>query len=119
MQSSLLHIFFDVETGLDYRNGDEWFMVDFLFPYMIEIPDQLKGADYFATIPTSDEPRLTEPLQMDYSTTHTSGVKNFWHHREMVRYRYGKSKKLLESLQFLDTKYRELHSALDRENLDL
>ena len=33
MQSRLLHIFFDVETGADYPDGDEWFIADFLFPY--------------------------------------------------------------------------------------
>jgi len=41
MQSLLLHIFFDVETGLDYPDGDEWFIVDFLFPYEIKIPDSI------------------------------------------------------------------------------
>ena len=36
MQSLLLHIFFDVDTGLDYPDGDEWFITDFLFPYEIK-----------------------------------------------------------------------------------
>ena len=29
MQSNLLHIFFDVDTGADYPDGDEWFIADF------------------------------------------------------------------------------------------
>ena len=39
MKSNLLHVFFDVETGLDYPDGDEWFIAEFLFPYIISIPD--------------------------------------------------------------------------------
>ena len=35
MKSNLLHIFFDIETGSDYPDGDEWFVVEFLFPYSI------------------------------------------------------------------------------------
>jgi len=27
MQSSLLHVFFDIDTGSDYPDGDEWFIV--------------------------------------------------------------------------------------------
>ena len=67
MQSNLLHIFFDIETGADYPDGDEWFIADFLFPYGMNIPDEIKGADYFTTISAEEG-------------------KNFWHHREMVRY---------------------------------
>ena len=40
MQSHLLHIFFDIETGADYPDGDEWFIADFLFPYDMKIPDE-------------------------------------------------------------------------------
>ena len=36
MQSDLLRVFFDVETGLDYPDGDEWFIVDLLFPHDIK-----------------------------------------------------------------------------------
>jgi len=50
MQSSLLHIFFDIETGADYPDGDEWFIADFLFPYDMKIPDEIIGPDYFTTI---------------------------------------------------------------------
>ena len=94
MQSNLLHIFFDIETGADYPDGDEWFIADFLFPYSMNIPDEIKGADYFITISVEDG-------------------KNFWHHREMVRYKYGKTKKLTEALEFLETKYKELHSLVE------
>lgn len=100
MQSNLLHVFFDVDTGSDYPDGDEWFIVELLFPYDIKIPDSLKGTDYFTTIAVE-------------------GGKNFWHHRELIRYKYGKSKKLDESLEFLETKYKELHSMLEPLEKDL
>ncbi len=100
MQSNLLHVFFDIETGSDYPDGDEWFIVEFLFPYDFKIPDSLKGADYFTTIAVEDE-------------------KNFWHHRELIRYKYGKSKKLDESLEFLELKYKELHSLLEPLEKDI
>lgn len=100
MQSDLLHIFFDVDTGADYPDGDEWFIVDLLFPYAIKIPDSLKGTDYFTTIPAVDG-------------------KTFWHHRELIRFKYGKSKKLDESLSFLEEKYKELHSLLEPLQKDL
>ncbi len=94
MQSNLLHIFFDIDTGSDYPDGDEWFIVELLFPYSIKVPDSIKGADYFTTISVGEG-------------------KNFWHHRELIRYKYGKSKKLEESLTFIETKYKELHSLLE------
>ena len=100
MQSNLLHIFFDIETGADYPDGDEWFIADFLFPYSMNIPDEIKGADYFITISVEDG-------------------KNFWHHREMVRYKYGKTKKLTEALEFLDAKYKELHSMVEPLEKDI
>jgi hypothetical protein len=100
MQSNLLHIFFDIETGADYPDGDEWFIADFLFPYSMNIPDEIKGADYFITISVE-------------------GGKNFWHHREMVRYKYGKTKKLTEALEFLETKYKELHSLVEPLEKDI
>jgi len=100
MQSNLLHIFFDIETGADYPDGDEWFIADFLFPYSMNIPDEIKGADYFITISVEEG-------------------KNFWHHREMVRYKYGKTKKLAEALEFLDTKYKELHSLVEPLEKDI
>ena len=100
MQSSLLHIFFDIETGADYPDGDEWFIADFLFPYDMKISDEIIGPDYFTTIPAADN-------------------KNFWHHREMIRYKYGKSKKLSESLKFIDSKYKELHSLVEPLEKDL
>lgn len=100
MQSRLLHVFFDVDTGCDYPDGDEWFIVDMLFPYNIKIPDNMKGPDYFTTISLDNG-------------------KNFWHHRELIRYKYGKSKKLKESLEFLETKYKELHSLVEPLEKDL
>ncbi len=100
MQSSLLHIFFDIDTGSDYPDGDEWFIVELLFPYSIKVPDSLKGTDYFTTISVGEG-------------------KNFWHHRELIRYKYGKSKKLQESLTFIETKYKELHSLLEPLEKDL
>jgi hypothetical protein len=100
MQSNLLHVFFDVDTGSDYPDGDEWFILELLFPYDIKIPDSMKGADYFTTITVEDG-------------------KNFWHHRELIRYKYGKSKKLNESLEFIETKYKELHTMLEPLEKDL
>lgn len=100
MQSNLLHIFFDVETGSDYPDGDEWFIVEMLFPYDAKLPDSLKGGDYFTTIAVE-------------------GGKNFWHHRELIRYKYGKSKKLVEALEFLESKYKELHNLLEPLEKDL
>ena len=100
MQSNLLHIFFDIETGADYPDGDEWFIADFLFTYSMNIPDEIKGADYFITISVEDG-------------------KNFWHHREMVRYKYGKTKKLTEALEFLETKYKDLHSLVEPLEKDI
>jgi hypothetical protein len=94
MQTNLLHLFFDIDTGSDYPDGDEWFMTEFLFPYSIKIPDSIKGPDYFSTISVGDG-------------------KNFWRHRELIRYKYGKSKKLEESLDFMEKKYKELHSLLE------
>jgi len=100
MQSNLLHVFFDIDTGSDYPDGDEWFIVDLLFPYSIKVPDAIKGPDYFTTIAIQ-------------------GDKNFWHHREMIRFKYGKSKKLLESLKFLEGKYKEFHALLEPLEKDL
>jgi len=100
MQSRLLHVFFDIETGSDYPDGDEWYIVEFVFPYSIKIPDSLKGTDYFTTIALEDG-------------------QNYWHHRELIRFKYGKSKKLKESLEFIETKYKELHSLLEPLEKDL
>jgi len=100
MQSNLLHIFFDIDTGSDYPDGDEWFILELLFPYDIKIPDSLKGADYFTTLALEDG-------------------KNFWHHRELIRYKYGKSKKLVESLEFIEKKYKEFHALLEPLEKDL
>lgn len=100
MQTNLLHLFFDIDTGSDYPDGDEWFMAEFIFPYSIKIPDSIKGPDYFSTISVGDG-------------------KNFWRHRELIRYKYGKSKKLEESLDFLEKKYKELNSLLEPLQKDI
>ncbi|MCV0372168.1 MAG: hypothetical protein K5793_01245 [Nitrosarchaeum sp.] len=100
MQSDLLHVFFDIETGSDYPDGDEWFIVEMLFPHDVKLPDALKGTDYFTTVSGEDG-------------------KTFWHHRELIRYKYGKSKKLDDALEFLESKYKELHSLLEPLQKDL
>jgi hypothetical protein len=89
----VLHLFFDITTGNDYPDGDEWFTIEYLLPYSIKLPDKLKGPDYFTTIMSSEG-------------------NHFWRHRELIRFKYGKSKKLLESLEFINKKYLELSKAL-------
>ena len=89
----ILHVYFDVYTGNDYPDGDEWFSVEYLLPYNVRLPDGLKGPDYFTTISVSEG-------------------KHYWRHRELVRFKYGKSKKLAESLQFIDKKYKELSKSI-------
>ena len=94
----ILHLYFDILTGNDYPDGDEWFTAEYLFPYHIKLPDTLKGPDYFTTISVSDE-------------------EHYWRHRELIRFKYGKTKKLAESLEFIDQKYRELVSALHESSI--
>ena len=100
MKSNLLHIFFDIETGSDYPDGDEWFVVEFLFPYSMKLPDTIKGTDYFTTITVEEG-------------------KSFWHHRELIRYKYGKSKKLEESINFIESKYSTLHEMVEPLEKDI
>jgi len=100
MQSDLLHIFFDLDTGSDYPDGDEWFIVEMLFPYDVKLPDNLIGPDFFTTLSVDDG-------------------KTFWHHRELIRFKYGKSKKLLNALDFIESKYKELHKLLEPLQKDL
>ena len=100
MQFDLLHVFFDIDTGADYPDGDEWFIVDMLFPHDVKLPDSLKGTDYFTTIAVDDS-------------------KTYWHHRELIRYKYGKSKKLVAALQFIELKYKELYGLLKPLEKDL
>ena len=90
---NVLHLYFDVATGNDYPDGDEWFSVEYIFPHSVKLPDGLKGPDYFTTLSVPDG-------------------KHYWRHRELVRFKYGKSKKLAESLEFLDKKYKELSKSL-------
>ncbi len=88
-----LHLFFDISTGSDYPDGDEWFIVEYLLPYSVNMPDNLKNPDYFTT------------LALDNGSI-------YWRHRELVRYRYGKVKRLEEALDFIDRKYKELSEVL-------
>ena len=90
----VLHLYFDIITGNDYPDGDELFTIEYLIPFNIKLPDYLKGPDYFTTISILED-------------------KHFWRHRELIRFKYGKSKKLLESLEFIDKKYRELSKSLN------
>ena len=94
MKSDLLHIFFDIETGADYPDGDEWFIVEMVFPHDVDLDDALKGPDYFTTLSLE-------------------GSSVYWHHRELIRYKYGKSKKLNDALEFLKLKYGELYDLLE------
>ncbi len=96
--NNFLHIYFDINTGSDYPDGDEWFIVEYLFPYSVKLLDKFKGPDYFTTIASEDG-------------------KNFWRHRELIRYKYGKSKKLCGALTFIDKKYKELCSSLEESSV--
>ncbi len=89
----VLHLYFDISTGIDYPDGDEWFTVEYLLPFNVKLPDNLKGLDYFTTLSVSDG-------------------KHFWRHRELIRFKMGKSKRLAESLEFIDKKYKELSKAV-------
>jgi len=100
MQSDLLHVFFDIETGSDYPDGDEWFIVEMLFPHDVKLPDSLKGTDYFTTL-SVDEGKI------------------YWHHRELIRFKHGKSKRLDAALEFIESKYKELHELLEPLQKDL
>jgi len=100
MQSDLLHVFFDIETGCDYPDGDEWFIVEMLFPHDVKLPDNLKGTDYFTTLSVGEG-------------------KIYWHHRELIRFKHGKSKRLDAALEFIESKYKELHKLLEPLQKDL
>ncbi len=100
MQSDLLHVFFDIETGSDYPDGDEWFIVEMLFPHNVKLPDILKETDYFTTL-SVDEGKI------------------YWHHRELIRFKHGKSKRLDAALEFIESKYKELHKLLEPFQKDL
>jgi hypothetical protein len=89
----ILHLYFDISTGIDYPDGDEWFTIEYLLPFNVKLPDGLKGLDYFTTLSVSEG-------------------KHFWRHRELIRFKMGKSKRLAESLAFIDKKYKELSKAI-------
>ena len=92
-KNDILYIFFDFETGSEYPDGDEWFIVEYLIPHDIVLPNGLKSPDYFTTLPLG------------------KGEHN-WRHRELIRYRSGKMKRLEEAKNFVDQKYDELLDAL-------
>lgn len=94
----VLHLFFDIITGNDYPDGDEWFTIEYLLPYSVKLPDKLKGPDYFSTIMATEE-------------------RHFWRHRELIRFKYGKAKKLSESLEFMNQKYLDLVKALHNSSV--
>lgn len=91
-KDGLIHLYFDTETGNDYPDGDEWFIVEFLIPKEIDLPDKLKSPDYFTSLAFKG--------------------KRLWRHRELVRYRYGKIKRLDEAIDYIIRKAEELSFAL-------
>lgn len=97
-KKEVLHIFFDFETGSEYPDGDEWLIVEYLIPYGVALPDRLKSPDYFTTLPVG-------------------GGNHNWRHRELVRYRSGKIKRLEEAKNFIDHKYSELLNALEENSI--
>lgn len=97
-RDGVLHFFFDTLTGSEYPDGDEWFIVEFLFPFDVQLPDHLKSPDYFTTLPVQEG-------------------KRFWKHRELIRYRSGKTKRLQEALAYIDRKAAELYQALNEVSL--
>ncbi|MBI2185290.1 MAG: hypothetical protein HYU39_10090 [Thaumarchaeota archaeon] len=97
-KDNILHIYFDTETGLDYPDGDEWFIVEYLLPHSVEMPDALKNPDLFSSIPAG------------------KGVRQ-WRHRELVRYRQGKVKRFEEAVGFIDQKAAELREMLKQNSV--
>lgn len=89
----VLYLFFDISTGSEYPDGDEWFIVDYVFPFSRELPDTLKSPDYFTRLMSG-------------------GRRMSWRHRELVRYKIGRVKRLDEALDFIDRKAQELAKAL-------
>lgn len=85
---------FGVTTGNEYPDGDEWFIVEYFVAQDIELPDNLKSPDYFTRLTTEDG-------------------KTFWRHRELIRYRSGKIKRLDEALEYIERKYSELKHILN------
>ncbi|MBI4258635.1 MAG: hypothetical protein HY619_06740 [Thaumarchaeota archaeon] len=97
-KDNILHIYFDTETGLDYPDGDEWFIVEYLLPHNVDMPDALKNPDLFTSV------------------TAGKGVRQ-WRHRELVRYRQGKVKRLEEAVIFIDRKAWELRGMLKQSGV--
>ena len=93
-KNDLLHLFFDYETGSEYPDGDEWLIVEYIVPHNVALPDVLKSPDLFTTLPIG-------------------GGSHHWRHRELIRYRSGKMKKLDEAMNFIDLKCSELLKTLE------
>jgi hypothetical protein len=91
-KDGIVYIYFDLDTGCEYVDGDEWVIVEYLVPFEVDIPDELKSPDYFTTI--------------------TLDGRRFWRHREMVRYRQGRVKRLEDALTYIDRKATFLYEAL-------
>jgi len=89
-----LELGFDVATGSEYPDGDEWVIVEYTLIKDLHIPNEMKSREYFTRV--QHEGRWV------------------WRHRELVRYRQGKVKKLEEALAFIDRKTKELIDALEK-----
>ena len=97
-KDGVLHIFFDLETGSEYPDGDEWVIAEYLLPFDVKLPDSLKSPDLFTTFSIGEG-------------------KKYWRHRELIRYRSGRAKRLEEARDFIERKRSELYSALDENSI--
>lgn len=97
-KDGVLHIFFDLETGSEYPDGDEWVIAEYLLPFDVKLPDSLKSPDLFTTLSIGEG-------------------KKYWRHRELIRYRSGRAKRLEEARDFIERKRSELYSALDENSI--
>lgn len=97
-KDGILHIFFDLETGSEYPDGDEWVIAEYLLPFDVNLPDSLKSPDLFTTFSIGEG-------------------KKYWRHRELIRYRSGRAKRLEEARDFIERKRSELYSALNENSI--
>jgi hypothetical protein len=91
-KEDVLELGFDVVTGSEYPDGDEWVIVEYTLIKNVNLPDELKSREYFSRVGHEG--------------------RQVWRHRELVRYRQGKVKRLEEALAFIDRKTKELTDAL-------
>src|SRR5215204_2546889 len=73
----ILHLYLGSSADIDCFDGDQWFRIEYLLRLNVKLPDGLKGLDYFTTLAVSEG-------------------KHFWRHREPIRFKMGKSKRLSE-----------------------